>query len=372
METLRIFHGPIPVVGLPWVFSRAQRKLGHTSDYVLFDTLDSEWLLEGWDKNLRLTKKLINRRSFGINAAFRQARVGKFVLNCLKDYDVFHFYSGWSLFPGREKSCPLFPRYRDLPILRLLGKKIVFYHIGCKDSKLRTNFSKHDPCLCRVCKVGLSGLCVDKETALRCSIERKYGHAVITGIPDMSDFDQESIYVPATIDADIWKFKENGNGTTAGTIKIIQVAGNLDLRGDVKGVGYTAQAVKRLKDSGYNIDFTMVDRVPSRSMPSVIGKADIVVDNLLYGWYGLTGIEAMALGKPVVAYLREPWLQFHCEQFPRPPIVEAHPQDLFNILKQLISKEDLARVGFEGRRYVEEVHDSLKIGRRLIELYSSA
>jgi len=372
MTLLRVFHGPIPVVGLPWAFSRAQRRLGHTSDYVLFDTFGSEWLLEGWDKNLRLTKKLISGRSFGINAAFRQARVGKFVLDCLTDYDVFHFYSGWSLFPGREKSCPLFPRYKDLPLLRFLGKKVVFYHIGCIDSKLRTNFSRKEPSLCKVCKTGIAGLCNDKETTSRCLTEKKYGHVIINGIPDMSDFDQEAVYVPAAIDLDMWKFKEVETEPKARGTKVIQVTGNIAVRGDVKGVRYAVQAIERLREDGYNIDLILIDKVPVRNMPSVIAEADIVIDNLLYGWYGLTAIEAMALGKPVIAYLHEPWLQFHCERFPRPPIIESGPRGLYSVLKEVISKEDFWRLGLSGRQYVEETHDPMKIGRKLIELYSSA
>jgi len=371
MTSLRIFHGPIPVVGLPWAFSRAQRKLGHRSDYVLFDTFGSEWLLDGWDKNLRLTSKVIKGRSYGINAFFRHLKVGKFVLECIRDYDVFHFYSGWSLFPGKEKSCPLFPRYKDLPILRSLGKKIVFYHIGCRDSKLRSNFAKHDPCLCSICRVGLSGLCSDEETTLRCLMEKRYGHVLINGIPDMSDFDREAVYVPAAIDLDMWRLDKNENLSSSGTVKVVQVTGNLESRGDVKGIGYTKRAVEKLKESGYSVELVTIDRVPSRSMPSVIRSADIVVDNLLFGWYGLTAIQAMALGKPVIAYIREPWLRFHCERFPAPPVIGTHPNNLFETLKELISKQDLPKIGLQGPRYVSEVHDPLKIGQKLIELYSA-
>lgn len=370
---MRIFHGPIPVVGLPWAHSRAQRKLGHVSDFVLFDTFGSEWLLEGWDKNLRLTKQLISvpHFSFRVNNILHHIKFGKFVLDCMKNYDVFHFYSNWSLFPGKWLNLDLFPLYRDLPILRSLGKKIVFHRIGCSDSKLKTNFSKLDPCVCSVCKAGFSGLCNDKKTAFQCFIQKKYGHATITGLPDMSDFDQESIYVPATIDLDRWKFKESRNISAAEPIKVIQVAGNLDSRGDTKGVRYTTQAIKRLKESGCNVDLAIVDRIPIHNMPSVIERADIVVDQLLFGWFGLSAIEAMALGKPVIAYLRESWLQFHCEHFSKPPIVEAHPKDLFTVLRELIRKEDLPRLGLQCRRYVEEVHDPLKIGQKLIEQYST-
>src|SRR6058998_2007963 len=38
--------------------------------------------------------------------------------------------------------------------------------------------------------------------------------------------------------------------------------------------------------------------------------ADLLVDQLLTGWYGAVAVEMMALGKPVVCYLREDDLKF--------------------------------------------------------------
>ncbi|MGB9023581.1 MAG: hypothetical protein WCC94_09130, partial [Candidatus Bathyarchaeia archaeon] len=83
-------------------------------------------------------------------------------------------------------------------------------------------------------------------------------------------------------------------------------------------------------------------------------------------------IQAMALGKPVVAYLREPWLRFHCRNYAAPPIVNSDPEQLYRVLKRLVSDDDLSKLGHDGRRYVEEVHDPLKIGQKLIELYYDA
>ncbi len=370
---MRIFHGPISVTELPWVFSRAQRKLGHTSDFIVFDTSQSGWLIDGWDKNLNLAHRLIKRRSYGVNAIVsllvNNIKIGKLFTDCLKDYDVFHFYSGWTLFPGLWRTY-LFPRYWDLPILRSMGKRIVFYHIGCRDGKLRSRFSLLKPSVCAVCKVGISGVCTDEETIQRSMIERKYGHVIITGIPDMSDLDQFSTYLPTAIDLEKWQVTQKMTSPPK-DINIVQVTGNFKARGDIKGVSYTEQAVKKLQSEGHPVKLTFVDKVSSLEMPSVLSSADIVVDNLLFGWYGLTGIQAMALGKPVVAYLREPWLRFHCMNYSTPPVVNSDPEQAYHVLKRLISNYDLSKLGQEGRRYVEDVHNPLKIGQKLIELYES-
>ena len=36
-----------------------------------------------------------------------------------------------------------------------------------------------------------------------------------------------------------------------------------------------------------------------------LAAADLVVDQLVLGWYGAVAVEAMALGRPVLAYIRE-------------------------------------------------------------------
>jgi hypothetical protein len=53
-------------------------------------------------------------------------------------------------------------------------------------------------------------------------------------------------------------------------------------------------------------------------------KADLLVDQLLAGWYGGVAVEFMALGKPVVCYLRESDLRFLPEAMRRQiPIIRA-------------------------------------------------
>src|SRR5262249_32737165 len=99
--------------------------------------------------------------------------------------------------------------------------------------------------------------------------------------------------------------------------------------------------------------------------------ADIVVDQLNAGWYGLFAIEAMALGKPVVTALNTDAVARTEEAFGiEVPIVKTSKETLVETLRPLVeSPEERRRIGEAGRHYVERVHDVERNADRLVEIY---
>jgi glycosyltransferase involved in cell wall biosynthesis len=87
-------------------------------------------------------------------------------------------------------------------------------------------------------------------------------------------------------------------------------------------------------------------------------QADIVVEQLRYGWWGSTGVETMALGKPVICYLRPSWKEFFFATFPeyeRLPIIEASVDTVYDSLKLLVENEEYRlRLGRESRVFAEK------------------
>jgi glycosyltransferase involved in cell wall biosynthesis len=101
-------------------------------------------------------------------------------------------------------------------------------------------------------------------------------------------------------------------------------------------------------------------------------QADIVVDQLNAGWYGLFAIECMALGKPVVTFLHDEAVErTERELGTRVPIVNASKETLRAQLERLVaSTEQRRRIGAESRAYVEQVHDLERVADRLLALYA--
>jgi glycosyltransferase involved in cell wall biosynthesis len=113
----------------------------------------------------------------------------------------------------------------------------------------------------------------------------------------------------------------------------------------------------------------LVEDVPHASVQQMLREADIVVDQLLLGWYGGVAVEAMALGRPVVAHLHGPDLARLPQQMRADlPVMDATPETLDDVLRTLAAR-DLDELGRQSRGYVEQWHDPSRIAAKLGEIY---
>jgi glycosyltransferase involved in cell wall biosynthesis len=121
-----------------------------------------------------------------------------------------------------------------------------------------------------------------------------------------------------------------------------------------------------------NVDLEIVEGLDHREAFERYRRADVIVDQLNAGWYGVFAIEAMALGKPVVAFLHDEAVLRTEEAFGiKVPIVNATKETLAAALRSVAeSPEERRRVGAASRAYVEQVHDVERIADRLLTLYA--
>ena len=134
-----------------------------------------------------------------------------------------------------------------------------------------------------------------------------------------------------------------------------------------KGTEHVVEACR-----GLDADLEIVEGLHHDKARERYRAADIVVDQLNAGWHGMFAIEAMALGKPVVSYLREDVVERSAQGYGvRVPIVSATKETLHERLRPLVdSAEERRRIGAESRAYVERVHDIDRIAERLLDLYA--
>jgi glycosyltransferase involved in cell wall biosynthesis len=121
-----------------------------------------------------------------------------------------------------------------------------------------------------------------------------------------------------------------------------------------------------------NVDLEIVEGLDHREAFERYRRADVIVDQLNAGWYGVFAIEAMALGKPVVTFLHDEAVQRTEEAFGvKVPIVNATKETLAAALRPVAeSPEERRRVGAASRAYVEQVHDLERVADRLLALYA--
>ncbi|WP_269851924.1 glycosyltransferase family protein [Methanosarcina horonobensis] len=118
------------------------------------------------------------------------------------------------------------------------------------------------------------------------------------------------------------------------------------------------QAIDKLKKDGYDVEFILLENVPHDEVIRQLRIADIVVDwiNPSFGIYGVFSIEAMCMGKPVLCFIKKDLVD---KYYTNLPILNTYPEFMYENLTKLIENpEERAKFGVKSRKYVEEVHDS--------------
>jgi glycosyltransferase involved in cell wall biosynthesis len=139
-------------------------------------------------------------------------------------------------------------------------------------------------------------------------------------------------------------------------------------RREVKGTRFVLEAIARLQATGVPCELVLVEGRSHAEACRLYARADLLVDQLLVGWYGAVAVELMALGKPVVCYIREEDLERvppHMRQ--DLPVINATPATIYKVLRRCLTtdRHALSELGRRGRSYVEKWHDPRQIAARL-------
>ncbi|GAB3939506.1 hypothetical protein GCM10029976_055840 [Kribbella albertanoniae] len=135
----------------------------------------------------------------------------------------------------------------------------------------------------------------------------------------------------------------------------------------LKGTARIDEVLTGLHERGL-IEYRRIADVPHAEMPSVIGAADIVVDQLGIGLYGVAAAEALAAGRIVVSYVGSD-LRSRVRSLTgrEVPIVEADDDTLSDVVSDLVADPGTAAAqAAAGPGFVAELHD----GRRAAEVLS--
>lgn len=274
-----------------------------------------------------------------------------FLAEAVKHYDIFHFHFGETFIKDRS----------DLEFLKKHGKKLVVQHRG-SDVRMLSIARSFDNPYARV-KTGrrreekqivnkLKSLSKYIDHAIVADHElRPYIHNYYKNIHELRQFITLDKFSPQ------YPLKQNNKPL------IVHAPTNHYL----KGTEYVLQAIERMRRKGLLFDFQLIEGLTHEEAIRSYRKADIIIDQLLQGSFGVFGLEGMALGKPVICYIRDKLKDKYPSDL---PIVSANPATCYDELKQLVRKPDLRHtLGIAGREYVEKYYDSRKLAEELKEIY---
>jgi glycosyltransferase involved in cell wall biosynthesis len=307
---LKVVHCPVNFAGIGWTNVQALRRKGIDAQLVVFNTQSAH---PEADVDLHLPQRPEWRR---------QAVQFRALARLLPGTDVFHFYFGLTLVPKRFQ----------FPILKAARKKSVFHFVG---SDIR-------------------GKSPD-ELAYR-----RLADAQIVGSYDAARWVPEADVVPPGIDLSAI---QPVPPRSEGPVRVAHAA----LSRRRKGTELIVAACAQL-----GVELDVIENVRHDEVGPRLAQADLVVDQLNSGWYGLFAIEAMAYGKPVVGYIHEEAATRTAEAFGvELPIVRTTKETLAADLRPLLeSAEERRAGGAAARAYVERVHDAGTMADRLIDIYS--
>ncbi|MDR6866311.1 hypothetical protein J2Y69_000903 [Microbacterium resistens] len=178
------------------------------------------------------------------------------------------------------------------------------------------------------------------------------GRPLFVSTPDLLADVPEAAWCPVVVDPRRWHVDRTER--PAGRPLRVAHAPSVSA---VKGTELILPILTELVDEGI-IEFELIQGVPSARMPEAFARADVVIDQLRIGSYGVAACEAMAAGAVVVGHVTAPIRTMIGERVGRElPILEATVDTIEAVLRDLAARADLPSLRDEGRAFVEDVHD---------------
>ncbi|HOM06192.1 MAG TPA: hypothetical protein PLW40_00705 [Syntrophales bacterium] len=353
---MKVIHLPSNVGGMAWGLAQGERLLGLDATVLV---CSMNWLNYKADKILYNSDRYLIYKLVKRLEAFFQIR---------NKYDIYHFNSGATLLDFPNIGLHL------LDISHYNGKNIITFN-GC-DARLKyETMNRVNVSACHE-KDCYEGLCnkykieeIKKERIKKISRYVKHVFAVNPDLMYNLPVNKTS-FLPYAVagwnDIEYVPFKVKKN-----RIKIVHAPTN---RG-AKGSKYIIAALDNLSRKYKYLEINIIEKVPYKKALELYIQADIVVDQVLIGWYGGLGVEVMKMGKPLAVFIREEDLKFIPTQMAqdlKETIINVNKLNIESELAKYIENIDLLKAKSEASLYyVHRWHDPKYVASITKNIYES-
>ncbi len=325
---------------------KAERSLGFNSRSLVRCTY---YITDEFDFDLSRLSRRSRLLSLGLTYFF-------FLMVCAVAKQV-HAYVDGGILPSRARRHfnPL-----ELFIYRLLGIRLFIWTYGADVRTRNATMDLGQPNCCTDCtQIGIACICDTSQGKENYARVYKTAAAVFS-MGDMIEYTPGSrndlFFWPIDLAAQSGKRYQPAY-PTADRIQPLRVVHAPNHR-EFKGSRYLEQAVASLQNEGQEIELILVERLTNDQALEIYKSADLIFDQCLIGFHGYFALEAMALGKPVMCFIRKPdEYLLHPEEC---PIINTHVTTLKEDLRRIVARRgELGEIGRRGRRYIEK-HFSLE------------
>lgn len=333
---MKILQAPSNIANQAWILAEGLRALGHEAEVWHYGP-------NAFDYPCDRTIEFPPKKPIDLLSP---------IVEALDRFDVFHFHFSRSLVP--RMIGPL-PGLWDLPLYRAAGKPVFFTFHG-SDVRLKSLHMEVNPWS----YFKYSDISSDEDDARkRLEIIRTYANAYWVCSPVNQVFVPDAGFHPRVIQIDRWPYVGPAN-------KDVPVVAHIPSRRKTKGTDFVLKGIEQAQEQGLKFEFRLIENIPHAEVPQALAEADILVDNLLLGDYEVTGLEAMCMGKTVIARIEEQVER----QMGEVPVLNADPDSFAKTLRRAVTEPDLRdELGTKGRRFVEAHHDPKVVAAKLVETY---
>ena len=351
---VRSVWGVTPILTLP-LLAKADALLGIKSESFVFQTY---YITREFDRNLSASAAWFSRWAPALTRWYYEL---VFLLT-LPRYDIYHYFNDRGLMQPEKRFgiC-----VRELRYLERTGRQLYTYAYGADVRERQATMALGKWNFCRDCD-DPGRYCVCDAAELGASLR-----PVARSARAMNTMGDMLIYVPRGRNMHYWPIDVDRVAAVGGGVQARKrshlLLAHAPNHGHFKGTSYIMEAVASLQKRGLDIELVTVQHVSNSKVLEVFARADVVIDQLIGGFHGYTALEAMALGKPVISYLRSPELVF-----PECPIISATPDSIESVLGDIYSGiYNLAALGRGGLAYVQKNYSIEAVAIRLAEMYLS-
>ena len=281
--------------------------------------------------------------------------------------DRLHFYCDRGLLFPRK---PFIFDYRELFVYKLLKIPVFFWTYGADIRSCEATKGLGEPNCCSECTlVGKACIC-DEAKRINHLKQLKYYSTAIFSMGDMIE------YTPGSRnDLFFWSVDLYGANSDKykpaypqpNETKLIRIVHAPNHR-MFKGTHFLIEAVANLQAEGIPVELTLVEKIPNDEALKIYRSADLIFDQCLIGFHGYFALEGMAMGKPVMCFIRKPKeYLLHPEEC---PIINTQITTLEKDIRTLVeNRQRLRDIGIRSRQYIEKYFTLEAFANRLKNAY---
>lgn len=141
----------------------------------------------------------------------------------------------------------------------------------------------------------------------------------------------------------------------------------------IKGTEALRSAVDALRGRGHHLELRIVRGRPNDEVLREIDGCDLVVDQLVIGWYALFALEGMSRGRAVVCHVRDDLRDYYVDEgileADELPLIDANETGIEDVLHGiLVEPARLERPAADGPGFADRHHGPDAMGRRYREM----